>query len=128
MAIDLAPVQESTVGKVGHDVLVGLFDKLAGKGVGPDYVAQQVHVLHEIQLLLTPNTQVLVAKGRGDVYDARPILHGDEIGSDDSWLEVRGPLQQTSLRETANVHAVHMGVIQRLVGKGDQLSASKGIK
>ena len=87
------------VRQVGHDVLIGLFDKLPGKGIRACDVPQQVHVLHEVQAWFwRPCPQVLISKGRRNVHYPRAVLHGHEISLDNSGPKPLSPLELAPVR------------------------------
>ena len=82
MEVNVPVEQQPPVPQVVDDVSVGVFHELAGEGIIAGDVALKVHGLDEGQLLLPPQSQVLVAESRGDVDDAGAVFHGHEIGRD----------------------------------------------
>ena len=134
MAVDVSVKQQAALFQVGHDVIVGVLDELAGEGVVAGYHTLQVHRLDEGQSLLPPQVQVLVAKGRGDVDDAGAIFHGHEVGGDHlgsklcGRLQVRhrDPIGRFPARKPAELGPVFGRVIEGLVRRPYQVAPPKG--
>ena len=125
MAVDVAVMQQPALIQVGHDLGVGVLDELAREGIVPCDDALQVHGLHEVQALLPSQPQVLVAEGRRNVDDARPVLHGHEVGGDHPGSEVTLPVRrrQDARLEPADPGAEIGGSIQRRVAQPHQIAA-----
>ena len=79
MAVYLPVMQQPPPFQVGHNIVIGILDKLAGKGIFASHQALQIHRLHEVKPLFAPQPQILVAKSRGDMNNAGAIVHRNEV-------------------------------------------------
>ena len=80
VAIDPLVVQQSSRFQVGEDFGVGVLDELAGERIVAGDDALQIDGLHESQMVLASQAQVLITEGRGDVDDTAAVVHAHKVG------------------------------------------------
>ena len=74
VTIDIIVEQQASLREVLYHLFVGVFHELSGEGVVASDDSLQIHRLHKSQLFFSTNSQIFVAKGWRNMYDASTVL------------------------------------------------------